>query len=97
MREIRNERFRQKLLSLLDGRADLMHFIHHLNYMVHAEPIANWLLTRGIKGANLSEWLEKKHGGSFIKAMQFIVQDVNRTNGVKPILIGRDYGRNPQT
>ncbi len=95
MKEIRSERFRQKLLRLIDGRADLMHFAHHLNYLVHAEPVADWLLVRGIRGQNLSEWLSQKHGGSFIKAVQAIVQDVNKANGVKPIIFGRDYGKTP--
>lgn len=93
MREIRSERFRHKLLTLLDGRQDIFHHVYHLNYMVHGEKLADWLLIRGLKGENLASWLSTKHENSFLKAVAFIIADINKTNSVRPIIVGKDYGR----
>lgn len=92
-REIRNERFRQKLLQLFDGNPGLTHHIYNMNYLVHGDAIANWLLRRGLKGVRLQEWIQEKHQGSFLKMVEFIVADVNRA-APRAVRYGVDYVKN---
>lgn len=90
MGQIRSERFRERLLSVMDGRGDLQHTVFHLNNMKHGPQIVDWLLVHGFKGARLVEWQKEKHHGSVIEMVKFIIAQVNHSRP-KPILVGGEY------
>lgn len=91
MKQIKSESFRQKLLKLMDGRADLKHVIFVLNNLKHNEAVVDWLLRHGFKGARLVDWLQDKHDSNTLNMVKWIVAQVNHTNGFQPIIVGRDY------
>jgi hypothetical protein len=91
MKTIRSEAFRQKLLTLMDGRGDLKHVIFVLNNCVHGDPIVDWLLRHGFKGSRLVEWIQEKHESNTLNMIKFIVAQVNHTNGYRPLYVGKDY------
>lgn len=79
------------MLRLLDGRQDLMHFCYHLANFRHSEAICSWLLIHGFKGERLAEWLSERFEGKTLELVKYVVSQVNRTNGVRPIIVGVDY------
>lgn len=89
-RQIRSESLRYKLMRIMDGRQDLLHHAYHLNHLVHAERVCDWLLRHGFKGERLADWLRDKHQNSFLSMVEFIVAQVNRT-ARRPLVVGRDY------
>lgn len=92
--QIRSERLRQKLLRLADGHADkLQYHLFHLNNLVEADAVCDWLIFRGITGQNFLNWLNENFSGMFIPAYAHIRAEVNRQNTGMPVLIGKDYIR----
>lgn len=91
MGQIRSEKFRETLMRLMDGDARLTHAVHHINNMKHGPEIAAWLLRHGYKGTRLFDYQRERYGGSVIEMAKGIVAEVNRTNGVKPMLVGGEY------
>lgn len=86
---------REKFLRFVDGREDLLYYAYHLNQCKHKEPIVDWLLRRRLTGEKFAEWVRVKHDNSFLKMLQHVVSEVNRTR-LKPVIAGEDYGNRIQ-
>lgn len=83
-------RLADKIRRIIDGHPGLLHHAYHLNNLVHADPICDWLLRYGFTGQRLLDWMRDKHEGSVLYLIQYIVAHVNHSRP-KPLLAGKDY------
>lgn len=91
-KQIRSERLRNKLLQVCDGEWNrLQHALFHLNNLVEAEAVADWLISRRLTGKRLADWIAEEFQGTFLPMYDQIRSQVCRQNQGRPVLVGKDY------
>lgn len=89
---IRSENLRLKLLRVMgDGDPHkLKYAVFHLNRLVEAEAVCDWLIARGYTGKNLEGWIGEKFGGLFLPMYDYVRAKVCIQNIGRPVRLGKD-------
>lgn len=92
MKQIRSERLRLKLLTVLgDGDfARLQYVLFCLNRLVEAEAVCDWLIRNKLTGKRLEEWNRERWGGMFNEMFDHIRARVCRVNTGQAVRAGKD-------
>lgn len=90
--QIRSESLRLKLLKVL-GDGDLprlQYTLFHLNKLVEAEAVCDWLIANRLTGRRLQEWQQEKFKGFFLPLFDYVRARACRVRDGQAVRAGRD-------
>lgn len=82
---------RELIFRVMDGRSDLLPFLHHVWMYRRRIEILHWFVANHITGKNLVEWKKTIHDKSMLMPVEFVLKQLEKSDEKhRPTIIGRD-------
>ena len=83
---------RDLIFRVVDGRNELLPFMHHIWSYRRRLEILRWFLVNHITGKNLIAWKESIHARSQLLPVEFVLKQLEKSKeNHRPTVVGRDY------
>lgn len=84
---------RQLMLIVLDGRKEILPYLHIMYNFRACDEILAWLIENRLTGTNFLSWAENNFGTSLLDVGAFVLKRLERdlTSGKRAIIHGKDW------
>lgn len=87
-----NPRRRALMFRVMDGRPDVLPYLHFLDRFVRCDDILSWLIENRLTGKQFLSWSKELFGVSMLKMAAFVLSRLEKQTGKtkRPVIVGKD-------